>query len=160
VDRSWDERRICREGDPAWRAGDVPVREETIPVRRGDDVLGVIARHTNLTGIRTPSRLELTYLRTATELAQMIAAGRFPRPGAVHELGRSPRVGDGLIRLDADGVVAYASPNALSAYRRLGLTADLVGERLASVTVALAPSVEPVDEELAQVVTGRAAANA
>ena len=31
-----------------------------------------------------------------------------------------PRVGDGLIRLDADGRVTYASPNALSAYRRLG----------------------------------------
>ncbi len=39
----------------------------------------------------------------------------------------SPRVGDGLIRLDADGIVAYASPNALSAYHRLGLAADLVG---------------------------------
>ncbi|MQA78546.1 MAG: PAS domain-containing protein [Streptosporangiales bacterium] len=159
VDRSWNERRVCREGDPSWRAGDVPVREETIPVRRGADVLGVVARHTNLTGIRTPSRLELTYLRTATELAQMIATGRFPRPGAVHELGRSPRVGDGLIRLDVDGVVAYASPNALSAYRRLGLTSDLVGERLATVTYALAPSAEPVDNALAQVVTGRAAAN-
>lgn len=159
VDRSWNERRVCREGDPSWRAGDVPVREETIPVRRGTDVLGVVARHTNLTGIRTPSRLELTYLRTATELAQMIATGRFPRPGAVHELGRSPRVGDGLIRLDVDGIVAYASPNALSAYRRLGLTSDLVGERLATVTYVLAPSVEPVDNALAQVVTGRAAAN-
>jgi two-component sensor histidine kinase len=159
VDRSWDEGRICREGDPAWRDDDVPVREETIPVRREGKMLGVVARHTNLTGVRTPSRLELTYLRTATELAQMIAAGRFPRPGVGHELGRSPRVGDGLIRLDADGVVAYASPNALSAYRRLGLTADLVGERLADVTYGLAPSTEPVDEVLAQTVTGRAAAN-
>ncbi|MQA04739.1 MAG: PAS domain-containing protein [Streptosporangiales bacterium] len=160
VDRSWEERRICREGDSSWRSGDVPVREETIPVRRGDDVLGVIARHTNLTGVRTPSRLELTYLRTATELAQMIASGRFPKPGAVHELGRSPRVGDGLVRLDVDGVVGYASPNALSAYRRLGLAADLVGKRLDAVTHDLAPSAEPVDDTLSQVVTGRAAANA
>ncbi|MBO0827571.1 MAG: histidine kinase N-terminal domain-containing protein [Streptosporangiales bacterium] len=160
VDRAWDQGRICREGDPSWRDDDVPVREETIPVHRGQRLLGVVARHTNLTGVRTPSRLELTYLRTATELAQMIAAGRFPRPGAGHELGRSPRVGDGLIRLDLGGLVAYASPNALSAYRRLGLTADLVGQRLADVTYALAPSSEPVDEVLAQVVTGRAPANA
>ena len=42
----------------------------------------------------------------------------------------SPRVGDGLIRLDADGIVQYASPNALSAYHRLGLAADLVGMHL------------------------------
>ncbi len=38
----------------------------------------------------------------------------------------SPRVGDGFIRLDVDGVVAYASPpNALSAYHRMGLAAEL-----------------------------------
>ena len=36
----------------------------------------------------------------------------------------APRVGDGLIRLDEKGVVTFASPNALSAYRRLGLAAD------------------------------------
>ncbi|MFD1049173.1 FtsK/SpoIIIE domain-containing protein, partial [Kibdelosporangium lantanae] len=31
-----------------------------------------------------------------------------------------PRVGDGLIRLDANGAVIFASPNALSAYHRMG----------------------------------------
>ena len=39
----------------------------------------------------------------------------------------APRVGDGLIRLDADGMVTYASPNALSAYHRLGLTSGSDG---------------------------------
>ena len=42
-----------------------------------------------------------------------------------------PRVGDGLIRLDAEGVVMFASPNARSAYHRLGLATDLVGADLA-----------------------------
>src|SRR5690606_35586284 len=46
----------------------------------------------------------------------------------------APRVGDGLIRLDAAGRVSYASPNAQSAYRRLGLSTHLVGEDLAAVT--------------------------
>ena len=33
----------------------------------------------------------------------------------------SPRVGDGLVRLDGAGRATYASPNALSAYRRMGV---------------------------------------
>ncbi len=38
-----------------------------------------------------------------------------------------------MVRLDGDGVIAYASPNAVSAYRRLGHTGNLAGEQLAAV---------------------------
>ena len=111
---------MAREGDPEWR-DDIPVRVEAIPVRRGDRILGVIARNTNLLGVRTPSRLELSYLQTATDLTQMIASGHFPFPGQRSDHADSPRVGDGFLRIDAAGRVTYASPNALSVYRRLGL---------------------------------------
>ena len=67
---------------------------------------------------RTPRRLELTGLQTAADLARMIAEGIFPYPESRDQQDNSPRVGDGVIRLDADGAVLYASPNALSAYRR------------------------------------------
>ncbi|NHC13015.1 PAS domain-containing protein [Motilibacter sp. E257] len=153
VDTAYDEGRICRERDPEWRA-DVPVREETVPVMRGGRVIGVITRHTNLATARTPSRLELTYLRCANDLARMIAEGCFPL-GGEGDGASSPRVGDGLLRLDPDGYVTYASPNALSAYRRLGVTADLVGAHLGRATAALAPHQEPVDEALESVVGGR-----
>src|SRR4051794_28311899 len=133
------ERRICREGDPVWLEG-VPVREEAIPVMSGGQVIAVVARDTNLAAARTPSRLEIAYLRSAAELAQMLAEGYWPYPGdAVSDDGSGPRVGDGLIRLDADGTVAYASPNSLSAYRRLGHRGDLVALHLSQVTAALAP---------------------
>ncbi len=46
----------------------------------------------------------------------------------------SPRAGDGFIRLDETGVVTFASPNAISAYHRMGLTAELEGHNLVSVT--------------------------
>jgi two-component sensor histidine kinase len=46
----------------------------------------------------------------------------------------SPRVGDGLVRLDAAGRAVYASPNALSAFRRMGVVGDVVGADLAAVT--------------------------
>ncbi|MGH8968559.1 MAG: sensor histidine kinase [Actinomycetes bacterium] len=156
VDRAYDEGRICRETDPDW-PDDVPVREETIPVRRAGSVVAVVSRHTNLAAARTPSRLELTYLRSADDLAVMLAEGRFPVIGPDEQVEGSPRVGDGLVRLDGRGIVTYASPNALSAYRRLGLGADLVGEHLGDATAALAGREGPVDEALSMTVSGWAA---
>ncbi|WP_084959334.1 PAS domain-containing sensor histidine kinase [Thermoactinospora rubra] len=157
IDTAWRERRICREGDPDWSTG-VPVREETIPVRHAEGRwLGVIQRSTNLSSARTPSRLELTYLQSASDLAQMVAEGRFPFAGEPPILVRSPRVGDGLLRLDRAGRVTYASPNALSAYRRLGLHADLVGAELGRLTAQLCYSDEPINEDLMIVASGRAA---
>jgi two-component sensor histidine kinase len=147
LDVALDEGRIVREGDPEWRE-QVPVRVESIPVRRDGRVLGVIARNTNLLTVRTPSRLELTYLESAANLAQMIAAGTFPFAGQEPRPSGSPRAGDGLIRLDEDGVVQYASPNALSAYHRLGHSADLVGHHLGRLTASLAPERGPVHEAL------------
>ncbi|NEB71383.1 ATPase, partial [Streptomyces fulvissimus] len=102
LDLALDEGRIVREGDPEWRE-EVPVRVESIPVCREDRILGVIARNTNLLTVRTPSRLELTYLQSASDLAQMIATGAFPFADQQGDTDVSPRAGDGLIRLDADG---------------------------------------------------------
>jgi two-component system, sensor histidine kinase PdtaS len=154
LDAAIAQRRICREGDPDWTSG-VPVRAETIPVTRGERVIAVIERSTNLNSARTPSRLELTYLRGADDLARMVAEGTFPFPGEEPILVRSPRVGDGLFRLGRQGRVTYASPNALSAYRRLGLTADLVGADLGPVTARLCAPDEPIDDSLMVVASGR-----
>ncbi|WP_030164924.1 sensor histidine kinase [Spirillospora albida] len=156
IDVAWRERRIVREGDPEWGSG-IPVREESIPVRRGAKVLGVIQRSTNLSSARTPSRLELTYLQSASDLATMISEGCFPVPGEEPNMVRSPRVGDGLMRLDRTGKVIYASPNAQSAYRRLGHPADLVGEALGRTTADLCDTGEPMEEALSVVLSGRAA---
>lgn len=148
--------RLVREGDPEWR-DDVPVRVEVIPVRRGDRVIALVARNTNLLGVRTPSRLELSYLQTAAELTQMIAGGWFPQEGQRGDHADSPRVGDGFIRLDDAGRVVYASPNALSVYRRLGLSGDLTHHVLADLTRELVPPRRRPDEEtLSVVLSGRA----
>jgi two-component system, sensor histidine kinase PdtaS len=150
-----DERRIWRESDPDWTNG-VPVRAEGIPVTRAGRVIAVIERCTNLNSARTPSRLELTYLQGADDLARMVAEGTFPFTGEAAVLARSPRVGDGLLRLGRSGRVTYASPNAQSAYRRLGLAADLIGAELAVITAGLCASDEPLDESLMVVAAGRA----
>jgi two-component sensor histidine kinase len=128
------EGRIFREADPEWD-GPVAVRREAIPVRRygGQLPIGVVGRDTNLVATRGPSKLELAYLGAANDLCRMLAEGNFPAPGQ-DEVHTGPRAGDGLIRLDADGRVVYASPNAQSAYRRLGVTGDLVEDELAPLT--------------------------
>jgi two-component system, sensor histidine kinase PdtaS len=156
LDVAYSQGRLVREGDPEWR-DNVPVRVEVIPVRRGGRVIAVIARNTNLLGVRTPSRLELTYLQTASDLTQMIANGYFPSSGQRSDHADTPRVGDGAVRVDADGQVEYASPNALSAFRRLGLSGDLAGLSLADVTRELVPPRNRPDEEtLSAVLGGRA----
>ncbi|WP_092861189.1 sensor histidine kinase [Quadrisphaera sp. DSM 44207] len=156
VDRAHAEGRICREMDPEWLDGG-PVREETVPVVHDGRVIAVMSRDTNLSAPRTPSGLEMTYLRCADALARMISEGAFPTVGAPTGMRRgAPRVGDGLIRLDVEGVVTYASPNARSDYRRLGFVGDLIGRSLAEVTAGVVDTSHSVDESLPLVVTGRA----
>jgi two-component sensor histidine kinase/PAS domain-containing protein len=131
--RAIADRRICREEDPRWEHG-VPVRRETIPVLKDNVVLAVLSRDTNLAVARVPSPLEIAYLGGAADLCQMIADGTFPASEAVVDTQTNPRVGDGLIRLDSGGRVVFASPNALSAYHRMGHGSDLTGVVLSSVT--------------------------
>jgi two-component sensor histidine kinase len=158
VDRAWELRRITRDRDPEWH-DDVPVREEAIPVVRRGEVVAVVGRHTNLAAARTPSRLELTYQQCADDLARMISTGDFPVTGAGTGPRRgAPRVGDGLVRLDRDGKVTYASPNAISALHRLGYVGDLVGVSLVDIVLPQLDSMSSVsaDETLPLVLAGRA----
>ncbi|HWJ08458.1 MAG TPA: histidine kinase N-terminal domain-containing protein [Nocardioides sp.] len=156
VDRAYELGRIAREGDPEWR-DDVPVRIEAIPVRHEGRVIAVVSRNTNLLGVRTPSLLEINYLQAASDLAHMISAGLFPSAGQRSDHADSPRVGDGFLRVDAEGRVVYASPNGLSVYRKLGLTGDLTGHRLTDLTRELVPPKKRPDEEtLSAVLGGRA----
>jgi two-component sensor histidine kinase len=132
-----EENRIWREGDPVWQ-GDVPVRFEAVPVRRAGRIVAVLGRDTNLASARVPSQLELSYLEAAGDLCQMVADGTFPLPPVPGEVASAPRVGDGLLRLAASGTVAYASPNARSAFRRMGTAGDVLGADLPAVLRQLA----------------------
>jgi two-component sensor histidine kinase len=128
--------RICREENPHWYR-DLPMRREAVPVAFNGQVIAVLSRETNLAVPRAPSPLEVAYLGSAADLCQMIADGTFPFPDSQADVHTSPRVGDGLVRLDATGSVVFASPNGLSAYHRMGHESDLVGTRLAPLTRSL-----------------------
>ncbi|MEH3033795.1 MAG: sensor histidine kinase [Aeromicrobium erythreum] len=111
-------------------------RVQFVPVVR-DRPIAVVECRTPAVGLRAASRLETAYRQSATDLVEMIRRGDFPVPGARTELSDSMRVGDGFVRTDSRGTVQFASPNAMSAYRRLGLAGDLVGTDLAEVTRSL-----------------------
>ena len=98
--------------------------------------IAVLTRHSNLSEARTPSRQELTFNQCANDLFAMIATRRLPRSRARRRGPRrgAPRASDGLIRLDVDGIVTFASPNGLSAFNRMGFAGELEGESLAEVT--------------------------
>ena len=118
-------------------------------------MVAIVTRHTNLWTTRTPSRLEITYLATADALCRMVSAGEFPHSAAPTGLRRgAPRVGDGVIRLDIDGIVTYASPNAVSALHRL----DILGRSSAPAWPRSSPTTSgsPIrSTRAALVVTGR-----
>src|SRR3954454_11039130 len=154
--RAHREERPITDGDPDW-SGAAPRRREVIPVRHDGVVVAVLAKDTNLAATRSPSTLELTYLDIAADLSLIVAAGTFP-PRMLEDAEMSPRVGDGLVRLDAAGRAVYARPNALSAYRRMGVDGDVVGADLAEVTRGISADLvagEAVAASIGAAVAGR-----
>lgn len=130
---------------------------EATPVVRAGRVVAVLSKRFR-TGLGKLSPLERAYRRTADELVTMVREGAYPDASAPTGGRRgAPRVGDGLIRLDADGMVTYASPNALSSFHRLGYLGGMQGELLAEIATDLVDAPGLVDEVLPLVVTGRAA---
>ena len=63
----------------------------------------------------------------------MIAEGTFPFDGPSTTRARRRAVGDGVMVLDEEARVRYASPNAVSALHRVGISANAVGLRLAEL---------------------------
>ena len=156
IDQALSGAEIVRDTQPE-ALGDHMVKEETIPVMVGDQVIGVISRHRDSDLMRQPSRLELNYREIAHNLYRMIAEGTFPYPDAGSLFDPAPRVGDGLIRLDVNGVISYASPNARSAFSRLGWVSEVEGHVLGDVAQSLARVRPDAHEEtIALGLTGKA----
>lgn len=119
--------------NPAGQQDSFGLSVEAVPVRYKTDVVAVLTHQTALAE-RNASPLESAYLDCAGDLLLMLSEGTFPNVGDLAMSRSSPRVGDGFIRLDEAGVVTFASPNAISAYHRMGSAAELEGHNLVTVT--------------------------
>ncbi|CAB4810371.1 unannotated protein [freshwater metagenome] len=133
IDKALSSGEIIRDSEPEL-VGDVMIKVESVPVIFESQVIAVISRHRSAESMSTQSRLELNYREIAHKLYAMVCEGTFPYPGAHEYLDPAPRVGDGLIRLDVNGVTTFASPNARSAYNRLGWDNDLEGFNLGEIS--------------------------
>jgi two-component sensor histidine kinase len=129
-----------------------------IPIRRrgGSEPIAVLTRHA-LVNDNTASRQAQTFIESAEQIYSMIAEGDFPDPSQRDspKLG-APRASDGLIKLDRDGTVTYASPNALSSFNRMGYSAPMEGMGLSEVARHVGNTEElAANEMLPMVVSGR-----
>ncbi|WP_143965684.1 sensor histidine kinase [Gordonia zhaorongruii] len=128
--------RIEREGI-ATRFGNLLVDRIAVPVTFDGQVIGVLGRAADASDIRPASPLEAAYRDAAQALCEMVVEGTFPLDEA-NTLGLStPRAGDGFVRVDPQGRVVYASPNALSAVHRMGWNTDLSGVVIADTLAEL-----------------------
>lgn len=111
------------------------IRTLAVPVRHGDEVIGVLSREFSPTVETNLGDLELTSFAVVRRLATMINDGTFPASAEVREHDHPPRVGDGLVLLNSAGEVEFASPNAVSVLRNLGHSKSLLGRRLTSMGI-------------------------
>ncbi len=116
-----------------------------IPIKEGKRVIAVITSERRSPRDWRPSEMEQIYMSAAEDLIQMIEAGidveiTFPT---------SKEVGDGLLRINADGMVTYATPNAISIYRRLGVETSLVGQAVGKLGLDESPVLTALEDRKA-----------
>jgi two-component sensor histidine kinase len=132
LDKSYGSGEIC-EGEIEVESVPEPVRMMATPVRCDDKVIAVLSREWASRSSRQPGELERTYISLFQRFTSMIAEGSFPFSGPVADSSAAPRVGDGVLVLDEEARVRFASPNAVSALHRVGIGANAVGLRLAEL---------------------------
>jgi two-component sensor histidine kinase len=111
----------------------VPV--ENIPVRYTTTVIAVVLRVSLAPQKGPTSMYERTYLDVFERLADMVAQSAFPFPEEDVGTEEAPRVGDGVVVVDADGRIEFASPNAMNAFHRMGIYAPPEGRRFGDLDI-------------------------
>ena len=106
--------------------GEMPVVPDTtqleyVPVNLEGRAIAVIVRVGTLEDRRRAGRLERVYRDIYQRLAAMVVVGEYPYAQEDVTAEDAPRVGDGLVLVDVEGRIDYASPNAMSALHRMGV---------------------------------------
>ena len=151
VAASWQSGDVAR-GEMQLEPDEEPVRLHCIPVRCEGILVAVLARLVAGAG-RRPGHLERIYRDVFDRFAVMLSESTFPFPGEEVAIEEAPRVGDGIVLVDEEGRVRYASPNATNALHRMGMYSQLEGRRLydlgleeSAIEWALASALPVVEE--------------
>jgi two-component system, sensor histidine kinase PdtaS len=132
ISRAWREGEIL-EGEAGALGATERARIKCIPVRCDGSLIGIITRETPLTFGRRAGSLERQYFEVFDRFARMIGEGSFPFPRDEVEFEDAPRVADGVIILDGEAQIRFASPNAISSLHRMGIHAYASGQRLSEI---------------------------
>ena len=149
----------------AWRTGSIttgewppaetefPARASCIPVRYEASIVAVLVRLWSPSGGRRRLTLERAYLPIFGRLARMVHSGTFPFATEDEIVDDPPRVGDGVVVLDGDARVTFASPNAVNALHRIGVVRSIVGSSFpdmgiesSAVATALSSALPAIEE--------------
>jgi|SRR5713101_5339707 len=153
VSRCWRLASIV-EGEVAIPSRNERGRLVCIPVRWHGQIVAVLTRESALSVGRRPGELERVYVAVFDRFARMIGSGEFPCPIDDVTTSEAPRVGDGVLVLDASERVEFASPNSINALHKLGMSSGIEGMRLAeagveeTATVRAFATALPVTEEV------------
>ncbi|MCC2593079.1 sensor histidine kinase [Tessaracoccus sp. OS52] len=137
-------REIAETSDNELSVG-IPVDVCAVPVVRGDRCIAILEKHTNQMGMRATGALEENYLEAADVLISMIMVGEFPL-SPPSDKALAPKVGDGVVRVQPNGAITYASPNAVTAFRRMGMDHDIEGENFGDLIKTMWEGVETVGQ--------------
>jgi two-component system, sensor histidine kinase PdtaS len=132
VTRAWRDGRAVG-GDTEVLGGRERAHVQCIPVRRDGELIAVVTRESAMTSGRRPGELEHQYLDVFEQFARMIADGTFPFEREEIELEEAPRVADGVIVLDEELRIRFASPNAVTSLHRMGIYSYAQGLRFAEL---------------------------
>ncbi len=111
------------------------VKVESVPVKGPSGIVAVMTSEAHIDPDRLYSELERTYAHTYQRFAHMVRNAEFPFKIQEEGRFRAPRVGDGTVVLDQDLKVDFASPNAVSAFHRLGVHRNLFGLSFPSLSI-------------------------
>lgn len=127
----------------ATRVRGLSVSQLAVPVLGAGEVVAVILRELNQALAKRAGGMERSYMEIADLLTEMLSRG--PIPGGTHSWYATTRAaGDGILRVGPDGVIAYASPNAVAIYRSLGLDGSPEGRGFDSLGTDEGPLAEAV----------------
>jgi two-component sensor histidine kinase len=132
VARCWRSGEIVRADAPVLGSKE-RVRVQCVPVRRAGRMIGLLSREEPMTLARRSGELERIYFQTFDRFASMIADGTFPYDVDEIEMESGPRVADGVIVIDAETRVQFASPNAVSSLHRMGIHSYAQSQTLGEV---------------------------
>ncbi|MDO9557398.1 MAG: histidine kinase N-terminal domain-containing protein [Coriobacteriia bacterium] len=99
-------------------------------VGRGEHPYGVILRDLSQFVVEAPGKMERVFMSLAERVLDALCQGPLVDVDGVTPFTTTRRAGDGVIEVDASGIVSYSSPNAVNIMCMAGVDGGLDGHRV------------------------------